>query len=218
MTAQKSSRLEDDYRRSGFGRGLGFGARQALLMVDFAAAYFVPSSPLFANSDATRLVAIEALAAARQSQMPIIHTRVEYDKGGVNGGVFFRKIGALKVFCIGSPLGVFAEGLAPQESEQVITKQYASAFFGTSLSSTLTSQGIDCLFIAGMSTSGCVRATAVDAIQHGFIPIVLADAVGDRDPVPHQANLFDLQAKYADLIETRLFVEHCRRLTVMRSA
>lgn len=210
MTKGKSDALHSDYRRSGFGQSLGFGKHQALLMVDFAAAYFVSSSPLFANSDTTRLVAADALAAARRANMPVIHTRVEYDPSGTNGGVFFRKIGALKVFCTGSPLGEFAEGLAPAAGEQVITKQYASAFFGTSLASSLVAMGIDCLFIAGMSTSGCVRASAVDAIQYGFIPVVLADAVGDRDPAPHQANLFDLQAKYADLIQTSTFIEHCR--------
>jgi len=216
MTTEKPDALHSDYRRSGFGQSLGFGTRQALLMVDFAAAYFVPGSPLFANSDKTRLVAADALAAARRANMPVIHTRVEYDSSGTNGGVFFRKIGALKVFCVGSPLSEFAEGLAPATGEQVITKQYASAFFGTSLASSLVSMGIDCIFIGGMSTSGCVRASAVDAIQYGFIPVVLADAVGDRDPAPHQANLFDLQAKYADVIQTRAFIEHCRHTEAKR--
>jgi maleamate amidohydrolase len=91
-----------------------------------------------------------------------------------------------------------------------VTKQYASAFFGTSLASTLTSQGIDTLLIAGLTTSGCVRATAVDAIQHGFRPIVVSDAVGDRDSRPHEANLFDLEAKYADLLTTKQVAKHLR--------
>jgi maleamate amidohydrolase len=82
----------------------------------------------------------------------------------------------------------------------VISKQYASAFFGTSLASTLTSQGVDSVLIAGLSTSGCVRASAVDCVQHGFIPLVVREAVGDRAPGPHEANLFDLQAKYAEVI------------------
>ena len=82
----------------------------------------------------------------------------------------------------------------------VITKQYASAFFGTTLASTLTSLGVDTLLIAGVSTSGCVRASAVDSCQHGFIPLVVRDAVADRHPAPHEANLFDLQAKYAEVV------------------
>ena len=82
----------------------------------------------------------------------------------------------------------------------MITKQYASAFFGTTLASTLTALGVDTLLIAGVSTSGCIRATALDACQHGFIPLVVRDAVGDRHPAPHEANLFDLQAKYAEVV------------------
>lgn len=210
--------LHQDYRRAGFGHSLGFGTRQALLMVDFAQAYFAPGSPLFADSDATRLVAGRALEAARHAGLPVLHTRVEYDAEGINGGMFYRKIAALSVFRAGSPLGEFADGLAPHRGEQVITKQYASAFFGTSLASTLTSLGVDCIFIAGMSTSGCVRASAVDAIQHGFIPVVLADAVGDRNPAPHQANLFDLQAKYADVVPTASFLDFCANRQKLRTA
>ena len=118
---------------------------------------------------------------------------------GVDGGIFFRKVPALRVFCSGNPLGYYVPALAPRADEPVVTKQYASAFFGTSLASTLRAQGIDCLLLAGMSTSGCVRASAVDAMQNGFIPVVVADACGDRHPSPHEANLFDLAAKYADV-------------------
>lgn len=91
-------------------------------------------------------------------------------------------------------------GCYPGGGETLIGKQYTSAFFGTSLVSTLTALGIDTLLIAGVSTSGCVRASAVDACQHGFIPLVVHDAVGDRYPAPHEANLFDLQSKYAEVI------------------
>lgn len=191
--------LETSYARSGFGLSLGMGSRQALIMIDFAKAYFDASSPLYANCDGVRLAAIDLLLQARAHSMPVIHTRVDYDEAGINGGIFFKKIGALSVFCKGSPLGDFAEGLEPAAHEPVVSKQYASAFFGTSLASLLMSQGIDCVLIAGMSTSGCVRASTVDAIQHGFIPVVLEDCVGDRHEAPHKANLFDLAAKYADV-------------------
>jgi maleamate amidohydrolase len=97
-------------------------------------------------------------------------------------------------------LGEVVPELAPTADEPVITKHYASAFFGTSLASTLRAQGIDCVLLAGMSTSGCVRASGVDALQHGFIPVVIADACGDRHPQPHEFNLFDLNAKYADVM------------------
>ena len=193
--------LARNYASSGaFGAALGVGNRQALVMVDFAQAYFLAGSPLFADAPGALVQARALLEWARQRQLLVCHTRVEYDALGLDGGVFFRKVPALRVFCRGNPLGEFAPGLAPQPGEPVVTKQYASAFFGTSLASTLRAHGIDCVIVAGMSTSGCVRATAVDALQHGFIPLVVADACGDRHPQPHQANLFDLQAKYADVL------------------
>ncbi|WP_206001781.1 isochorismatase family protein [Paraburkholderia aromaticivorans] len=191
--------MHTSYSASGFGQSLGLGSRQALIMVDFARAYFEANSPLFANADGVRQAAVKLLSEARARRLPVIHTRVAYDPTGRNGGVFYRKIGALAVFQEGSALGEFAEDLEPIANEQVVTKQYASAFFGTSLASLLTSQGIDCVLIAGMSTSGCVRATGVDAIQHGFIPVIVQDCVGDRDEAPHRASLFDLAAKYADV-------------------
>lgn len=184
----------------GFGQSLGLGRKQALVMIDFAKAYFVPGAPLYAARPEVLARAAELLAWARARKMPIIHTRVEFDREGVTGGVFFRKIAALAVFCEGSEMGQFAEGVEPAADEVVVTKQYASAFFGSSLASTLNGLGVDCIIIAGMSTSGCVRATGVDAIQYGYIPVVLSDCVGDKYAEVHDANLFDLGAKYADVM------------------
>lgn len=195
-----SQSLQANYANGAFGQRLGFGTRQALLMIDFAQAYFVPDSPLFANQAAVVQRAQALLQWARQRDMLVCHTRVEYRADGIDGGVFFRKVPALKVFCAGHPLAEYVPALFPLPLEPVVTKQYASAFFGTSLASTLRSQGVDCVLIAGMSTSGCVRASAVDAVQHGFIPVVISDACGDRHPQPHDASLFDLNAKYADVM------------------
>jgi maleamate amidohydrolase len=193
--------LAGSYAAGGaFGAALGVGACQALVMVDFAQAYFTPGSPLFTGTPQVLERARALLDWARARRMLVCHTRVEYDREGRDGGVFFRKIPALRVFCRGNPLGEFAPDLRPLPDEVVVTKQYASAFFGTSLASTLRAQGVDCVIVAGMSTSGCVRASALDAIQHGFIPLVVADACGDRHERPHAANLFDLQAKYADVM------------------
>jgi len=192
--------LKENYGRGAFGAGLGFGTRQALVMVDFAQAYFVPESPLFADRAEVIDRAAQLLAWARERKMLVCHTRVEYRADGLDGGIFFRKIPALKVFCTGYTLADTVPALAPRADEPMITKQYASAFFGTSLASTLRAQGVDCLLFAGMSTSGCVRASAVDAIQNGFIPVVVGDACGDRHPSPHEANLFDLNAKAADVV------------------
>jgi maleamate amidohydrolase len=197
---KRAESAQENYARGAFGAGLGFGTRQALLMVDFAQAYFVPASPLFANRPEVVPLAAQLLAWARERRMLVCHTCVQYRADGIDGGVFFRKIPALQAFCAGNPLADTVPALAPRADEPVITKQYASAFFGTSLASTLRAQGVDCVLLAGMSTSGCVRASAVDAMQNGFIPVVIGDACGDRHPAPHEANLFDLAAKYADVL------------------
>lgn len=192
--------LEDDYRRAGFGGRLEPGDRPALLVIDFVRAYLDPDCPLYAGVEETLARCRELLAGSRAAGIPVLHTNVAYTPGGIDGGVFYRKVAALRHLDRGSPYGEFAGGLEPRDGEPVITKQYASAFFGTSLASTLTSLGVDSVLIAGLTTSGCVRASTVDAMQHGFLPFVVREAVGDRDPAPHEANLFDLQAKYAEVI------------------
>ena len=196
--------LQQNYARGGFTKRLSPGNRPALLVVDFVRAYLQEGSPLYGGEGcaSARTAAVELLGAARKAGIPVFHTNVEFDAGGRNGGVFFRKVPALSTFEHGRhpELAAFAEGLEPLQGETVITKQYASAFFGTTLSSTLTALACDTVVIAGVSTSGCIRASAVDACQHGFIPLVVREAVGDRAPGPHEANLFDLQAKYAEVI------------------
>jgi len=192
--------LDDDYKAAGFSKRLGFGDRPALVVIDFCHAYLDEGSPLYAGVEDARESSVRLLAAARAAGITVVHTRVEYQPDGANGGVFFRKVDALKCFIEGNPLAEPGPGLEPVPGEIIITKQYASAFFGTSLASALTAQGIDTLIHAGVSTSGCVRATALDACQYGFVPIVVREAVGDRDQGVHDANLFDLDAKYADVV------------------
>lgn len=198
-----SESLTENYARGGFGKSMAFGESPALVVIDFVQAYLQQGSPLYAGVEQARADCATLLRACRTAGIPIVHTNVAFQKGGRDGGVFFRKVPALACFEIGAhpELARFADGLEPAPGETVITKQYASAFFGTSLASTLTALGVDTLLIAGVSTSGCVRATGVDACQHGFIPVVVREAVGDRAPGPHEANLFDLQAKYAEVAE-----------------
>ena len=179
---------------------LPFGIRPALVIVDFVMAYLEKSSPLYAAAEEALGSNERLLAAARAARIPVIFTNVVYQPGGADGGLFYKKIPALHVFVKGSPLGDFPPTLMPQDGEVVISKQYASAFFGTSLASTLRAQNVDTLIVTGLSTSGCVRATALDALQHGFAPFVVRDACADRHPAPHESNLFDLQAKYAEVI------------------
>lgn len=209
--------LVENYARSGFLRRLEFGACPALIVIDFVNAYLLEDGPLFGGEgiQAAHRGAIELLLAARRAGIPVFHTNLSYEKGGRNGGLLYRKIGALACFADDAPdqrFGRFVRGLEPVSGESVITKQYASAFFATTLASTLTSLRVDTLLIAGVSTSGCVRATAVDSCQHGFVPIVVRDAVGDRSSAPHEANLFDLQAKYAEVIGIEEAREYLSRI------
>ncbi|GAA1039351.1 N-carbamoylsarcosine amidohydrolase [Virgisporangium ochraceum] len=193
--------LSDDYAGAGFGRPLEWGTAPAVLVIDMVRAYFEPDAELYMGSRDCLDSTARVIAAARAHGVPVIYTRVEYGPGGIDGGLFFRKVGALKHFVrgSGSPLGDIMPEIAPHDDDLVIVKQYASAFFGTSLSATLASARIDTLVLCGVSTSGCVRATAVDAISYGYLPVVVREAVGDRDPRPHEANLFDIAAKYGEV-------------------
>jgi nicotinamidase-related amidase len=209
--------LLENYRRGGFVKRLEFGRRPALVVIDFVKAYVVEGSPLFGGDGcrAAQRGAVALLAAARAAGIPVVHTNVAFQPGGRDGGVFFRKVPALACFEAGRhpEYAAFADGLEPAPGETVITKQYASAFFGTTLAPTLTALGVDTVLIAGVSTSGCIRASAVDCCQHGFVPLVVRDAVGDRAPGPHESNLFDLQAKYAEVIgldEARAYLSALR--------
>ncbi len=187
---------------------LPFGQHPALLIVDFVMAYLDPASPLYAGVEDALASNQRLLAAARAAGIPVIFTNVEYEPGGADGGIFYRKVPALRLFDRGSPYGAFPVTLRPHDGEPVITKQYASAFFGTDLAAKLKDMGVDTLLITGLSTSGCVRATALDACQHGFLPFVVREACGDRHQAPHEASLFDLQAKYAEVISEAEAIRH----------
>jgi maleamate amidohydrolase len=177
------------------------GTRPALLIVDVVMAYLTEGSALYMETAAAAKDASRRLAeAARAAGVPVVFTNVQYRADGSDGGVFYRKAPVLKAFIEGSPLGAFCNDLHPQAGDVVFAKQYPSAFFGTNLAETLQADGIDTLLITGYSTSGCVRASALDAMQYGFVPLVVREACADRHPAPHEANLFDLQAKYAEVI------------------
>ena len=195
-----SAALEQNYSGVFDGR-LPPGEHPALLIVDMVMAYSEPGSPLRLDGAAAAAATARLADIARATGAPVIFTNVVYRAGGIDGGLFYRKIPVLRVFDEGSSLGEFLPELQPQPGELVVSKQYASAFFGTSLASTLRALNIDSLLITGYSTSGCVRATALDALQSGFAPFVVRDGCADRHPGPHEANLFDLQSKYAEVID-----------------
>ena len=200
-----SSELEQNYKGA-FDGALGFGKSPALILIDFVDAYFAEGSPLYAGVEDALASALRVREVARTAGIPVIYTNVVYQTGA-DGGMFYRKVPALEAFIAGNPLGNWPEALEPGPGELVISKQYASAFFGTSLAATLTAAGIDTLIITGVTTSGCIRATCIDTISHGFIPIVVREAVGDRHEAPHEANLFDINAKYGDVVDEAAVIE-----------
>ena len=204
-----SSDLADNYRGAFDGR-LGFGERPALLLVDLTQAYFDESCPLYAGAEEALSSAIRIRDAAREASIPVIYTNVVYRADGSDGGVFFRKVPVLENFVAGHPMGAWAPGIQPAEDEIVISKQYPSAFFGTPLDSILQDLEVDTVIITGVTTSGCVRATCVDTMSYGYVPIVVADACGDRHDAPHEANLFDMNAKYADVVSEAETIEFLR--------
>jgi maleamate amidohydrolase len=192
--------LQADYAAAGFDGTLTPGNRPALILVDFARAYFDPACGLYAGVEHVRTIAAGLTDAARAASIPVVFTRVE-SSDAADGGIFYRKLPALAAFDRGNPFGDFTPELTPKDGDIVITKQFPSAFFGTDLTERLDSLGVDTLLITGLSTSGCVRATALDALCHGFVPLVVEDACGDRDKRVHDANIFDLRAKYAEIVD-----------------
>lgn len=204
---QVSGDLEQNYKGA-FDGSLGFGEAPALILIDFVEAYFSKDSSLYAGVEDALASALRVRQRARDAGIPVFYTNVVYQPGGADGGVFFRKVPALEAFVAGNPLGAWPAGLEPARDELVISKQYPSAFFGTSLAATLTAAGIDTLIITGLTTSGCIRATCIDTVSNGFIPVVVADACGDRHEAPHEANLFDMNAKYADVVDEATAIDY----------
>lgn len=200
------------FERQKFGQRMGFGRAAALLIVDFTVGFNDPAAFGGGNiSDAVRRT-VPLLARVRRLGLPVAHTRIVYAGDGSDAGVHCLKVPRLKVLTEASPLGQFVPELAPREGEIVIRKRLPSAFFGTDLAGMLVAKGVDTLLIAGCTTSGCVRASTLDAMCHGFRPMVLADCVGDRAAGPHQASLFDLDQKYADVIASEDALAEIERL------
>lgn len=188
------------YSRQGFGHQLGIGRSLGLLIVDFVNGFNDPATFGGGNIGAAIECTVPLLAACRASQLPIVHTRVVFEADGSDHNQFVRKVPSLAVLIETAHCSQIVPELAPMHGEFVLRKQLASAFFGTNLAAWYTGAGVDTLLVAGCTTSGCVRASVTDALSSGFRPIIVTDCVGDRALGPHEANLFDLGQKSADLM------------------
>jgi len=207
MRTERMSEL-DVYRQQGFGNRSGFGRRPALLIVDFVNGFNDPA--LFGGGNIGTAIAgtKRLLQCARAQRLPIVFTRVVYAEDGSDAGVFCLKAPGLAALTERAPASQVVPELEPLNGEHIIRKTQPSAFFGTDLSGWLMGKRVDTLLVTGCTTSGCVRASVVDSMSYNFRTIVVTDCVGDRAIAPHEANLFDMGQKYADLMTSTEVIGH----------
>jgi nicotinamidase-related amidase len=188
------------YEKAGLGHGVTLGSRPAVLVIDFSCGFTDPDSAL--GSDCTEAVeqTKRVLDAARGKGLPVIFTTIGFEPSLKDGGLWLQKVPALGDLQIGGKWVEIDPRLEPRDDETIVMKKGASGFFGTNLASILVAQGVDSVVLCGATTSGCIRATAVDLLQYGWPTIVPRECVADRAQAPHEANLFDIQAKYADVV------------------
>ena len=195
------------YQRQGFGAGLGVQPPLGLLLIDFVNGFADPAAFGGGNIAAAIERSVPLLALARQRSWPVAHSRIVYADDDSDANVFSAKVPSMLGLKEDVRASAIVAQLAPRAGELVVRKNVPSAFFGTSLAPWLTQQGVKTLLVAGCVTSGCVRASVVDAMCWGFRPVVIADCVGDRALAPHAASLFDMQQKYADVIDLQALTE-----------
>jgi maleamate amidohydrolase len=199
---------QEVYRRANLGGRVGFGLRAALLVVDFQKSFCTPDYVGGADfSEAVESTAM-LLDACRRHGVPVIYTVVAYVDAQREAGRFIDKCPALKWSVIGADAVALDPRLGRQPGEPCLVKKYASSFFGTDLGSRLVLLGTDTLIVTGCTTSGCVRATAVDGMQHGYRVVVPRECVADIAAEPHEANLFDIDAKYGDVLSLDETLQH----------
>jgi nicotinamidase-related amidase len=188
------------YAAAGLGQAVTLGSRPAVLVVDFSCGFTDPECALGADMSAEVEATRRLLDAGRAKGLPVIFTTIGYEPSLKDGGLWLQKVPSLGDLQIGGRWVEIDPRLEPREDETIVLKKGASAFFGTNLPAILVSQGVDSVILCGATTSGCIRATAIDLLQHGYPTVVPRECVGDRAQAPHEANLFDIQAKYADVV------------------
>ena len=199
MTSGKED--EEFFRQRGFGLKIGFGERPALIVIDMLKGFTDATMPLGSNLDREIEAQKPLLHIAHDRDIPVIFSTVMYHEADIrDAGIWGLKQKGALTLTAGSEAVKIDPRLDMRPSDSLLVKRYASCFFGTDLVPRLTSRRIDTLIIVGCTTSGCVRATAVDAVQNGFRPMVVREAVGDRSAAAHEQSLFDLNAKYADVV------------------
>lgn len=182
-----------------------FGSKPCVLVIDFCKAYTQPDSKWYCGDENCGVVpavkqSVELIAKAREVGIPVIYTTVIFEKDGSDDNLMFlRKVPSIKVWTKDNPLCEFCPEIAPMAGDRILNKKCPGAFFGTSLQSILSSHGIDTCILIGCSTSGCIRATAVEGMQHGFFMVIPKECVGDRTQPVHDANLLDMNAKVCDV-------------------
>ena len=197
-----------DYQEKGFAARSGYGDHPALLIVDFMYAFTDPSTPLGGDFSAQIEVTQQLLTVFRRDGFPVVYTTISYEPHYKDAGLFIKKVPSLSILVKGSKLVEVDHRIEPQADEHIVEKKFASAFFGTELDRYLKGQGVDTVVMTGCTTSGCIRASVIDSMQHGFHTLVVREDVGDRARGPHEANLFDIDAKYADVVNVDDVLEH----------
>jgi maleamate amidohydrolase len=187
----------DVYRQQGFGTALPLSGNVGLLIIDFVVGFADPAT--FGGGNIAPAIArtVDLLAVARENGWPVAHSRIVYAADGSDDNIFSIKVPGMATLTEDHPNSAIVPELTPARGELVVRKTVPSAFFGTQLAPWLSQRAVQTLVVAGAVTSGCVRASVVDAMSHGFRPLVVSDCVGDRAIGPHEANLFDMQQKYA---------------------
>lgn len=193
----------EDYQRKGFGERSGYGVKPALLVVDFINGFTDPSSPLGGDFSGQLAVTNQLLVPFRRAGLPIVFTVIGYEPDMRDAGLFAKKVPSLAILQKGSKASEVDDRISPQTGEYVMDKKYASAFFGTDLDAYLKAQGVDTIIMTGCTTSGCIRASAIDSLQNCYHTVVVREGVGDRADGPHEANLFDIDAKYGDVVSVQ---------------